>query len=134
MLHAAQANGVAPGPYAMQLHRERMARRARMLAPLKAKVVVRPDIVRPDIEVIVYPAYVFVGDCDHENMAPGRVREIQNLVCQNLRMRRDDLLSARRDRLSVCARQVAMYLCKRHTPNSFPAIGRPFRRPDHPPV
>jgi hypothetical protein len=126
MLHTASpVGGNAQSSYAMTLHRERVARLARMSEPLPVPV-----------PVVIYPAYVFANDAQHGHVKtcatnPGRVREIQDLVCKNLGVRREDMLSQRRFRESVMARQIAMYLCKRHTPNSFPDIGRRFGDRDH---
>lgn len=130
-----EQSGATPGSYATQLHRERQARLVRMSR------IVRPAPFALPAAILVYPTYVFVdarGEvCACEDVddgpvvAPSRVREIQDLVCKLLKVRRVDLLSARRDRMSVMARQIAMYLCKRYTPNSFPDLGRRFGGRDH---
>lgn len=129
MLYTSQAAGaVVPGPYALQLHRECLERRARMRA-----AVIRAPAPAPVLPPEIYPAHVFADDCDRggEVSSPNRIREIQNLVCKSLRVCRADLLSARRERPLVIARQIAMYLCKRHTPNSSTDIGRRFGGRDH---
>lgn len=136
MLHAGNA-GAAPNSYAMKLHREHQDRLARMdhrpVAPVQAEPVA---IVSP-AKVAVYPAFVFVEDVDAKptasliSVGPTRIREIQDLICALLGARRADMTSARRTRAMVMARQIAMYLCKRHTPNSLPDIGRRFGGRDH---
>jgi hypothetical protein len=58
------------------------------------------------------------------------ISSIQRAVraCYNIKVM--DFVSARRPQYLVRPRQIAMYLCKTLTPNSYPEIGRRFRR-DH---
>lgn len=136
MLHAASQAGGIPGPYQMQLHRERMLRRARLQVPVTPPKIYDPAIFLP-AEILVYPTHVFADDCDQPFgkgsviRSASRIREIQDLICRNLKLSRADLLSVRRDRYAVMARHIAMYLCKVHTPNSLPDLGLRFGGRDH---
>jgi hypothetical protein len=133
MLHYQKLGGV--DSLVMRLHREHKERRARMLRPLTppaapaavaAPTPVRAPLPAPALHQ-VYPAHVFTSDAGGE--APKKlamVRNIQDVVCKITEVRWADLLSSRRERSSVVARMVAMYLCTRHTPNSFPDLGRRF--------
>lgn len=58
------------------------------------------------------------------------VESIQNSVANNFGVEIRDLLSARRLKKLAHARQVAMYLVKKHLPLSYPEIGQKFSR-DH---
>lgn len=125
----------APVSYASTLHREHQARLARLSPPAPAPVV--KVKAAPPGPVLVYPTYVFTEDevaddtADMIIVGPTRLREIQDLVCKILKVRREDLLSSRRNRRYVMARQVAMYLCRLHTGASFPEMGRRFGGRDH---
>ncbi len=59
------------------------------------------------------------------------VELIQKRVAAHFDLPLADLLSARRLRTIVLPRQVAMYLCKKLTPRSFPDIARRFGGKDH---
>lgn len=59
------------------------------------------------------------------------VRAIQHSVCAFYEMPMIDLISDRRDMTSVHRRHVAIYLSRRLTRNSLPAIARMFGRKDH---
>ncbi|MGZ5312751.1 MAG: helix-turn-helix domain-containing protein, partial [Solirubrobacterales bacterium] len=56
---------------------------------------------------------------------------IQAAVCKQLGVDRDQLLSQSRTSAVVEARQLAMYLTRRHTDLSLPRIAREFNRRDH---
>ncbi|MBW1859199.1 MAG: chromosomal replication initiator protein DnaA [Deltaproteobacteria bacterium] len=56
------------------------------------------------------------------------VESIQKLVCKYYKMGMDELLSRSRKRRIVQPRQVAMYLSRRYTAESFQSIGRSFNR------
>ena len=65
-------------------------------------------------------------------MPPGLpIATIQAAVAEHFGVQVIDLVSDRRDRDAVRARQAAIYLCRRHTPLSLPAIGRQFGNRDH---
>jgi chromosomal replication initiator protein len=56
------------------------------------------------------------------------VKNIQKLVCKHYKISKEELLSRSRKRSIVQPRQIAMYLARRHTGESFQAIGRSFNR------
>lgn len=58
------------------------------------------------------------------------LNEIVRLVCQEYNISEIELMAFRRHKLPCAARQVAMYLAKRATHQSFPQIARFFNR-DH---
>jgi chromosomal replication initiator protein len=59
------------------------------------------------------------------------IESIQKAVCEFYSIRPTDLRSKKRTRTVVVPRQVAMYLCRRHTNASFPVIGDRFGGRDH---
>jgi chromosomal replication initiator protein len=59
------------------------------------------------------------------------IEMIQKVVCDFFRLRPADLRSKKRSRTVAVPRQVAMYLCRRHTNASFPTIGDRFGGRDH---
>jgi len=59
------------------------------------------------------------------------IESIQKAVCDFFRIRPADLRSKKRTRTVAVPRQVAMYLCRRHTQASFPVIGDRFGGRDH---
>lgn len=59
------------------------------------------------------------------------IAAIQETVARQFGLRRIDMVSARRAREVARPRQVAMYLCRNHTPRSLPEIGRLFGNRDH---
>jgi chromosomal replication initiator protein len=62
---------------------------------------------------------------------PTSIDEIQQRTSTVLGLPRSDLLSPRRNRRLVYARQVAMYLCRELTDHSLPAIAQQFGGRDH---
>jgi len=56
---------------------------------------------------------------------------VQELTCKAFSVSRDELLSARRTARVAWARQVAMYLARRHTGATLPAIGDGFGGRNH---
>lgn len=60
-----------------------------------------------------------------------KIEEVQQVVCQHFNVSREDLVSARRTKVIVRPRQIAMYLAKTLTPRSLPEIGRRFGHRDH---
>jgi chromosomal replication initiator protein len=56
------------------------------------------------------------------------VRSIQKLVCRHYKLTMEELVSRSRKRSIVQPRQIAMYLSRRHTEESFQSIGRSFNR------
>jgi chromosomal replication initiator protein len=59
------------------------------------------------------------------------IRTIQRAVCEHYGVSLVDLLSSRRTKAIVLPRQVAVWLCRRLTPHSLPAIGPHFGGRDH---
>ena len=59
------------------------------------------------------------------------IESIQSTVSEYFHLNRDDLLSKSRTRHITHPRQIAMYLCRRHTEASFPVIGDRFGGRDH---
>ena len=59
------------------------------------------------------------------------IESIQKAVCDFFHIRPNDLRSKKRTRTVALPRQLAMYLCRRHTNASFPVIGDRFGGRDH---
>jgi chromosomal replication initiator protein len=59
------------------------------------------------------------------------IESIQKAICEFFHVRPADLRSKKRSRSVAVPRQVAMYLCRRHTQASFPVIGDRFGGRDH---
>ncbi|MGH7831744.1 MAG: chromosomal replication initiator protein DnaA, partial [Candidatus Binatia bacterium] len=59
------------------------------------------------------------------------VENIQKTICDYFNLKLGDLKSKRRTRNIALPRQVAMYLCRKYTSTSFPAIGYKFGGRDH---
>jgi len=60
-----------------------------------------------------------------------KLREIKEAVCENFSLRPEVLLSERRQKELVHARQIVMYLAKNNTSRSLPEIGRWLGNRDH---
>jgi chromosomal replication initiator protein len=59
------------------------------------------------------------------------VERIKRAVCAHFDLTLDDLISPTRRRSVARPRQIAMYLCRKHTERSLPDIGRRFGNRDH---
>ncbi|MGH7846045.1 MAG: chromosomal replication initiator protein DnaA [Candidatus Binatia bacterium] len=59
------------------------------------------------------------------------VEHIQKTICDHFNLRLADLKSKRRTKNIAVPRQLAMYLCRKYTSTSFPAIGTMFGGRDH---
>ena len=59
------------------------------------------------------------------------VEGIQKIICEYFNIKIGDLKAKRRTQNIALPRQVAMYLCRKHTENSFPIIGDKFGGRDH---
>ncbi len=59
------------------------------------------------------------------------IERVQELTCAALQVSREELLSSGRNSRVAWARQVAMYLARRHTGASLPAIGERFGGRNH---
>ena len=62
---------------------------------------------------------------------PPTIERVQELTCAAFEVSRDELLSAARDSRLAWARQVAMYLARRHTGATLPVIGERFGGRNH---
>jgi chromosomal replication initiator protein len=63
--------------------------------------------------------------------APPTIARVQELACEAFDVTREELLSTGRTKRVAWARQVAMYLARRHTGATLPAIGESFGGRDH---
>ena len=68
---------------------------------------------------------------DDRSVTTLSVDQILDAVCAQFDVTREDILSAGRKHELVFARQVAMYLCRKHLGLSFPELGRAFGGRDH---
>jgi chromosomal replication initiator protein len=59
------------------------------------------------------------------------VENIQKTICDFFNIKIADLKAKRRTQNIALPRQVAMYLCRKHTETSFPGIGNKFGGRDH---
>ena len=59
------------------------------------------------------------------------VSHIQKLVANYFQLRVSDLKSKERRKVIVRPRQIAMYLCRKHTEHSFPELSSEFGKKDH---
>jgi len=59
------------------------------------------------------------------------IESIQKAICEFFNLRPSELRSKKRTKNIALPRQVAMYLCRRHTGASFPVIGDRFGGRDH---
>ena len=62
---------------------------------------------------------------------PPTIERVQDLTCDAFSISRDELLSSGRSGRVAWPRQVAMYLARRHTGETLPAIGRQFGGRNH---
>ena len=62
---------------------------------------------------------------------PPTIERVQEVTCEVFDVTRDELLSAARRSHVAWARQVAMYLARRHTDATLPAIGKHFGGRNH---
>ncbi|MEK7782546.1 MAG: helix-turn-helix domain-containing protein, partial [Candidatus Binatota bacterium] len=59
------------------------------------------------------------------------IENIQKTICDYFNIKIGDLKAKRRTQNIALPRQVAMYLCRKYTSTSFPAIGYKFGGRDH---
>ena len=59
------------------------------------------------------------------------IDEITRTVCQFYKVKYEDLMSKKKTKSIVIPRQIAMYLCRELTENTFPHIGTAFSGRDH---
>jgi len=72
-----------------------------------------------------------LGNSIHERDHSCSIESIQKTVANFYRLNVSDLKSPRRLKSLAYPRQIAMYLCKKHTKSSFPEIGGKFGGKDH---
>ena len=111
------------------LHQARKARLKRMADAAVAARPVSRDALDRDYERAW--AAEILGVVDHRRPGKLRIDEIQCATAHHFGIRREEMLSDRREMLVIRPRQVAMYLAKQLTLKSFPAIGRGFADRDH---
>ena len=70
------------------------------------------------------------ADVDWPGFSFPTIAQVIDTVCRRYEISRVDLLSDRRTGEIIFPRHIAIYLCRKLTPFSFPQIGRAFRR-DH---
>ncbi|HYD49955.1 MAG TPA: chromosomal replication initiator protein DnaA [Terriglobales bacterium] len=83
------------------------------------------------VDISVDLARQVLKDIGRQRDSQLTIEAIQKAVCEFFRIRAADLRSKKRTRTIALPRQVAMYLCRRHTNASFPTIGDRFGGRDH---
>jgi chromosomal replication initiator protein len=78
-----------------------------------------------------FPAYESVPAHVAEPVGPATLLSIQEAVCREFRIKRQKLIGPERCRACAHPRAVAMYLARRLTTASLPAIGAAFGGRDH---
>ncbi len=128
-------DGIAlPDEGALHAIARRITTNARTLEGALIRVVAYHSLTRRPInagladEVLagLYPAPKAVA-----RREPPTIDRIQELTCAAFEVSRDELLSAGRSNRVAWARQVAMYLARRHTDATLPAIGERFGGRNH---
>jgi chromosomal replication initiator protein len=128
-------DGIAlPDEGALHAIARRITTNARTLEGALIRVVAYHSLTRRPIdagladEVLagLYPAPKAVA-----RREPPTIDRIQELICDTFEVSRDELLSAGRSNRVAWARQVAMYLTRRHTDATLPAIGERFGGRNH---
>jgi chromosomal replication initiator protein len=99
--------------------------RSRAFASLTQQLLT-PGLVEQVLDA-VQPAQPAV----RASTGPTSIADIQRRTSAALSLEPDDLISARRSRRLVYARQIAMYLCRELTDHSLPAIAQHFGGRDH---
>jgi hypothetical protein len=82
-------------------------------------------------EPLEIPAFLPVREIQEVCPKYPSIRQIQVTVSKFMLVSIDDMKSERRLQKSTRARQIAMWLCKQLTPQSYPSIGRHFGGRDH---
>ena len=78
-----------------------------------------------DLAIDALKDYIIVGTSDND------VGKIQKIVADYFKISIEDLKSKKRNADIAFPRQIAMYLCRKHTDASFPKIGIEFGGKDH---
>ena len=128
-------DGIAlPDEGALHAIARRITTNARTLEGALIRVVAYHSLTRRPIDASLadevlaglYPAPKAVA-----RREPPTIDRIQELTCAAFEVSRDELLSAGRSNRVAWARQVAMYLARRHTDATLPAIGERFGGRNH---
>lgn len=72
-----------------------------------------------------------LGDILQHSLSEVSAESIQKVVAQYFGLRVSDLKGARRQKELVRARQIGMFLCRKHLGSSYPEIGARFGNKDH---
>ena len=119
---------------ALQLHREHLARRARMTPPkpIKSIVPTEPSRVMTDISTTDYIRAHLLADSltGKDATSLPKTAWIQHVVAMDYEITVGDMLSNRRTAFIMEPRMVAEWLTRELRPDSYPTIGRKFNR-DH---
>ena len=83
------------------------------------------------VDITIDLAKEVLRDTLKDNEKQVTVRNIQKAICDHFDLKISDLKSKRRTKDLALARQMAMYLCRRFTSTSYPAIGAEFGGRDH---
>ena len=84
-----------------------------------------------NVAITIDLAKEVLRDTLKDNEKQVTVRNIQKAICDHFDLKISDLKSKRRTKNLALARQMAMYLCRRFTATSYPAIGAEFGGRDH---
>ena len=84
-----------------------------------------------NVDITIDLAREVLRDTLKDNEKQVTVRNIQKAICDHFDLKISDLKSKRRTKNLALARQMAMYLCRRFTATSYPAIGAEFGGRDH---
>ena len=79
-----------------------------------------------DLAIAALPEYINKGTYEKDD-----VRRIQRIVADKFQITIDDIRSKKRNYKVAFPRQVAMYLCRKYTDESFPKLGIEFGGKDH---
>ncbi len=74
---------------------------------------------------------VLSGFADRPSEGPPSIERIQEAVARFFNLKVTDLKGQRRTKIQALPRQIAMYLCRKHSNSSFPEIGDRFGGRDH---
>ena len=84
-----------------------------------------------NVAITIDLAREVLRDTLKDNEKQVTVRNIQKAICDHFDVKISELKSKRRTKNLALARQMAMYLCRRFTATSYPAIGAEFGGRDH---
>jgi hypothetical protein len=126
-------------PIEKKLRDRLKAARARMEGQACRRELIRPKAAALPVPTVELPAPVAAESWVArqkrlwfwiEKDSSLTIRDVQEATCDYFDIRRDLLLSNRRNISFVVPRHIAMYLSRELTAKSFPEIGRAFKR-DH---